>query len=265
MKSKTTTLTLILCLLGIGIFAHEFWLEPQKFILKVGEKINFRIFVGENFHGELVDFSEFKVQKFIHYSPVNEKNTKGQLSEKQLSDFLVFDTEGNHLIAFNNTNKFIGLPANQFNGYLKDDGLEYILAYRKEHHQLADNSREVYQRCAKTLLQVGNKHTDIYKKNTGMRLELIPDANPYETRNQKLTFQVLFDNKPVKDALVVVWHKGNNVKTTIQKYRSDTDGKISFSYVKKDRWMVSTVKMIENANKQEADWQSYWGSYTFGF
>jgi hypothetical protein len=29
--------------------------------------------------------------------------------------------------------------------------------------------------------------------------------------------------------------------------------------------MISTVKMIPHTDPKEADWQSFWGSYTFGF
>jgi uncharacterized GH25 family protein len=32
--------------------AHEFWLNPDKFIYKRGEKINIKFFVGEDFEGE---------------------------------------------------------------------------------------------------------------------------------------------------------------------------------------------------------------------
>ena len=265
MNTKKTTIVLVFSLLSTFLFAHEFWLEPQKFILKVGEKIGFRLFVGEDYHGEKVDFAKFKVEKFTHYTPETERNLNGNLTEEQVADFLKFDTEGNHLIAFNNSNKFIELEPKKFNDYLVGEGLESILELRKERNQLETKGREEYQRCAKTLLQVGKKHSDNYKINTGMRLELIPDVNPYESKSKQLVFQVLFDNQPLKNALVLVWHKNKSNLTTHQKYRTDADGKMRFSFIKKDRYMVSTVQMIEHTDKQKADWQSYWGSYTFGF
>jgi uncharacterized GH25 family protein len=260
---KKTTLILSLLTVTFLTFAHEFWLEPQKFLLSIGEKINFRVFVGENFTGENVDFSLFEIKKFSHYSGKDKKNINGQLTEQNLSDFLHFDTEGNHLIAFNNSNKHIELEAEKFNEYLKDDGLDNVAAYRKKHKELNKKGTEQYQRCVKTLVQVGNIHDDTYRINTGMRLEIIPEQNPY-TSDKSLTFNVLFDNKPLKNALVVVWQKG--VETPNKRnFRSDAKGQIKFSFEPKGIWMVSAVNMVRHTDTKEADWQSYWGSYTFGF
>ena len=167
------------------------------------------------------------------------------------------------MIALNNTNKHIELEADKFNDYLKEEGLDGVLAWRKAHNALDKKGREMYQRCVKTLLQVGKKHDEVYRQNTGMRLELIPQQNPYTTK-QSLTFQVLFDNKPIDKALVLVWQKGIE-KPELRKLRTDKSGKVSFSFEPKGIYMVSTVHMVPYSKPEEADWQSYWGSYTFGF
>ncbi|MDZ7933396.1 MAG: DUF4198 domain-containing protein [Emticicia sp.] len=259
---KIVILLSFLCL-TVAVFAHEFWLEPQKFLLSIGEKINFRIFVGENFMGEEVDFTKFEVTKFSHYTSKGEESTKGNLTEQNLSDFLKFETEGNHLIAFNNSNKHIELEAKAFNQYLKSDGLDNVAAFRKENGQLNKKGKEEYQRCVKTLLQVGNLHDETYRINTGMRLEIIPEQNPYAS-DKSLTFKVLFDNKPLKNTLVVVWQKG--IERPIKRnFRTDIEGKVNFSFQPKGIWMVSIVRMEPHPDPKIADWQSYWGSYTFGF
>jgi uncharacterized GH25 family protein len=260
---KKSVILLSLLFLTVVVFAHEFWLEPQKFLLSIGEKINFRVFVGENFTGEEVDFTKFEVTKFSHFTSKGEESEKGQLMEQNLSDFLKFETEGNHLIAFNNSNKHIELAAKEFNQYIKDDGLDNVAYFRKKNNQLNKKGREEYQRCVKTLLQVGSLHDETYLINTGMRLEIIPEQNPYSS-DKSLTFKVLFDNKPLKNASVVVWQKGID-QANKRNFRSNADGNISFSFEPKGVWMVSTVRMIPHPNPKIADWQSYWGSYTFGF
>ena len=137
------------------------------------------------------------------------------------------------------------------------------MAYRKKHKQLNKKGTEEYQRCVKTLLQVGNINDETYRINTGMRLEIIPEQNPY-TSDKSLTFKILFDNKPLKNALVVVWQKGIE-KLNKREFRSNADGKITFSFEPKGIWMVSSVNMVPHIKPIEADWQSYWSSYTFGF
>ncbi|RYY63415.1 MAG: DUF4198 domain-containing protein, partial [Chitinophagaceae bacterium] len=114
-------------------------------------------------------------------------------------------------------------------------------------------------------LMVGNKADSTYKVNTGMRLELIPSSNPYLiAKENKLGFTVLFDNLPVKNALVLAWNVVDN-KTSVKKYRTDAEGKVSFPVSAKGRWMISSVRMIPYTETKDADWQSFWGSYTFGF
>ena len=117
----------------------------------------------------------------------------------------------------------------------------------------------------KTLFQVGDVQDETYKQNTGMRLEVIALDNPYSVKDKKMIpFKVIFDNEVVTNALVLAWHSDKG-KTTVEKMRSNKDGEVNIPITKKGRWMISTVKMIPTTDNQKADYQSFWGSYTFGF
>jgi len=48
---KTVTILLLLSIIS-SLSAHEFWLNPGKFIYQRTGKINIRFHVGENFEGE---------------------------------------------------------------------------------------------------------------------------------------------------------------------------------------------------------------------
>jgi uncharacterized GH25 family protein len=265
-SNKTSLIFLCLCTITFASLAHEFWLLPQKFRLKINESIAIDINVGENFTGKYWGGKKDKIAKLTHYSQEGQEEILGSVAESNPNQIQVaFKTAGNHLIAFNNENKFIELEAPKFNEYLKEEGLDNALAFRKEQSLLDTKGRELYRRCVKTLLQVSDKQDDSYKINTGMRLELIPTANPYMKNTPKqLTFDVLFDNQIQANALVLVWQKVNG-KVNMKKYRSNADGKVNFPFEAKGKWMISTVKMIPHTDPKEADWQSFWGSYTFGF
>ncbi len=264
MKNKFLFTTPLLLVAGLCL-AHEFWLEPMKFWLKANEKTTLNIMVGENYQGEKADGTKFKIVQFKHFGKGIEQDFQQNRSKTDLALVNVaFATEGNHLLAFNNTNKFIELEANKFNDYLKEEGLDNALEVRTKNNLLNKNGREVYQRCVKTLFQVGNKQDETFARNTGMRLELIPSQNPYSQTVKQISFKVLFDNEPLSNALVLVWQKMKG-KTTVKKLRSDASGTVQFPLMHQGRWMVSTVRMIPHTNPTEADWQSYWGSYTFGY
>jgi uncharacterized GH25 family protein len=97
-----------------------------------------------------------------------------------------------------------------------------------------------------------------------MSLEILPSQNPYELKKaQYLDFEVLFQGKPLGKAIVKAWHQeGESV--TLNTQISDASGKVRFLVEPKGEWMISIVTMVES-KAEEVDWQSYWGSLTFGY
>ena len=261
----------LLSLAGLLLFcsialAHEFWLEPVKFWLRKNEKVRIDLMVGEDYRGEHSNGHKYKITKLDHYGNGQKRDVRSKVYGDSLSSIdISFATEGSHLVAFNNTSKFIELEATKFNEYLRTEGLDNVIKLREQSKDTLKAGRELYQRCVKTLVQVGNKTDDTYAINTGMRLEIIPSKNPYAQKSKgPLTFKILFNNKPLRNALVLAWHMVEG-KTTHETLRSDENGKITFLIDQTGKWMISAVHMTANNNVQEADWQSYWGSYTFGF
>jgi uncharacterized GH25 family protein len=71
-------------------------------------------------------------------------------------------------------------------------------------------------------------------------------------------------NKPLMNTLVKVWQHKNN-KTTKEDLTTDDKGEISFIVETAGEWMVSCVKMERLTDNSKAQWQSYWGSCTWGY
>ncbi|WP_159466927.1 DUF4198 domain-containing protein [Dyadobacter sp. 3J3] len=266
LKNRKTIVVVSLMLLATLGYAHEFWMEPMKFILKENEKVLINLMVGEDYQGEDSNGLKYKILKLDHYSGNTSTDIRATVKGDSLSSFdIIFTKPGNHLIAFNNTSKFIGLESGKFNDYLRSEGLDEILKLRLQKGDTLKPGRELYQRCVKTLVQVGGKNDQTFAINTGMKLEIIPKTNPYAvTENTPVTFKIMFLQKPVKNGLVLAWHVQNG-KATHQKLRSNAAGEVTFPISRTGKWMISTVHMTAHANSTEADWQSYWGSYTFGF
>ena len=145
-----------------------------------------------------------------------------------------------------------------------EDGIENIYELRKLNGEMDKPSKELYRRCAKTLIQVGNKFDETYQKNTQMPLEIIPLKNPYQMQvGDEITFKVLFNNQPLANKMVVAWHKTDTEKTTHEKLKTDDSGILKMKLEKSGYWMISTVHMIEVKNNLKANYQSFWGNLTF--
>jgi len=68
----------------------------------------------------------------------------------------------------------------------------------------------------------------------------------------------------LKKTKVKVWHKVNN-KISPAEYTTDNDGEIKIFLSPTGQWMVSAVKMIHLEDDPKAEWQSYWGTLTWGY
>jgi len=262
---KKTVLIGAALLLSAFLFAHEFWIEPEKFIYKWNESINLRFFVGENFEGANWTGNDSSVNTLrLYYSGVND-DLDGSISAA-IGDSLqlkVLD-EGTCVVALNTTNKFIQLDAEKFEEYLKEDGMEYIIEERKLRGFSAKPGREHYQRSVKTILQIGDEYTRAAQTRTRLPLDLVLTANPYQLRDSdSLGVQMFFRGKEMSNQLINIWHRIAD-STTRLSIRSDSSGIVKFPVNRSGKWMVSAVYM-EHSPIDSVDWQSYWGSCTWGY
>lgn len=266
---KKALISILLFLSVSLITAHEFWLEPEKFQYNWGERINLRLFVGENFEGSNWTGTKSSIQALqLHLSDATD-DLSGYIDSAagDSLQFAIYDP-GTYMISFHSNNKPITLEPAKFLEYLKEDGLDNAIAYREAHQETDSMGREYYQRSVKTLIQVGEQTSNVYKKATTLPLDIIPLDNPYDIKkgqgSREVRFKVLFQQKPLANQLMKIWQRrlGETIKTEL---RTDANGQLSIPVSPAGKWMVSTVKMERIEGNTEAQWQSYWGSCTFGY
>lgn len=259
-------ITSLLISFAVSAAAHEFWLQPDKFIYKKGDKATISFRVGENFEGDNWSGNRSKINFLFFYQNGIKKDIASSLSANNGDSLqLSLDKEGTAIIVYNGINSFIELEAAKFNAYLKEDGLHQAIEYRKQHGETDSMSHEAYQRSVKTILQVGKKYDTTFKLETNLPLDIIPATHPFKIKNkQAITFKILFQKKPLANHLIKLWHRVNNKTIFVEKI-SDKNGMATFSIDPKGKWMVSTVQMIRTDTVPKANWQSYWGSCTWGY
>lgn len=263
MRLRILFTTIILALSWLAQ-AHEFWLEPGKFVYNIGEKIEIKLKAGESFTGEAWDLSRHKIQNFTLYNKAGKQDLTAVANRAQNSTIeYLLNQQGTQVFTLESNQAFIELDAEKFNAYLEEDGLEYIIKEREKTNSTNKGAKEFYSRYAKLLVQVGKGTDDTYKRKTGMVLEIVPDANPYAiTSGDYLGCIVYYQGKPLPHTLVKVWsHVGNRI--FLQNIYTEDDGSIKFPVSSKGPWMVSTVKMIKS-EKPEVDYESMWASLVFG-
>ena len=243
--------------------AHEFWLQPAKFFLAPGERVDVRFMVGENFMGEPWDLTVHQIEKLDLYQTTGVLDVRDSVKATANNLRISLMDEGTSLLAMQSSNAKIELEAEKFNAYLTEDGQDDVLEVRRKTNSLNKPGKEFYSRYTKLLLQVGEKKNETYKKVVGFPIEIIPEKNPYLLKKgDPVRFTILFEGKPIFGAKVKVWNRFDN-RTTIQNIYTEKNGVIETHISNPGPWMVSVVKMVPSKDKG-ADWQSYWGSLVFG-
>jgi uncharacterized GH25 family protein len=246
--------------------SHEFWLQPDKYIYTRGEEINIHFLVGENFEGDNWASDSSRINSiYFYYGGVKDEIPADQFVEKGDSLQLRQYDEGTSMLTYNSKNSYIVLDSAKFNAYLLEDGLNDAIEYRKQHNETDSTGHEYYQRSVKTIIQVGGIKDETYKQLTSLPLDIIPQSHPYKlTDGANLSVKIVFQDEPMRNAAVKIWNRHNN-ETVKKDLITDENGFVSFPVSTNGRWMVSAVKMIRIDNNPVAQWQSYWGSCTWGY
>ena len=266
-------LTATLILFSAWAAAHEFWLQPTRFFAEPGDVIQVRTLVGEHFSGEPSEGKKNRIVQYKQYSALGETDLSPTLDGDNYADVAVkLARPGTHLLVFANTPKFIELAPDKFLEYLREDGLDNVIALRKQRGDTAKPGRELYQRCAKTLIQAGGQPDRAAVLSTSLPPDIVPVQNPYALKaGQRLDVQIKFLGKPLAAARVRYWVKNGAGSVQEEEVRSSSQGKAYFR-LRPGQTMISVVTMIPaeaelvaaQSAGQSAQWHSYWGSLTFG-
>jgi len=267
-KSRQLLLSVaMLFTLPCVLAAHDYWFKPETFFTAANTSVKVRLFVGDEFKIEEERvLQKEKTDSFQMFSAAQTQDMLAAGQEGQTPAAVVkVGAEGNYLIAMNRKASFIELKAAKFKSYLAEEGLEEIIAERERRGESNMDGRERYSRCLKSLLQVGERHDDIYKRALGQRLEIIPQSNPYQLqRGDSLKVRVTFEGKPLSAGAKVFAYNRDGEAISEQSQRIAGDGMATFKIDKAGEWLVRLVYMRRCGKCTDADWESFWGAYSFG-
>ena len=258
---------LLSALLGLASAAqaHEFWMMPERFSPPVRGEVEMALRVGENFVGDPVGFGRPMAESLRWFRQAGMVALTPQLPDhlEQDSVALAFDRPGAQLIVLDTRPFTITLPPDTFNAYLREEGLEHVMAQRKAAGQDGQPGRERYRRHVKTLLSVGGQSDASYGVRAGQTLEILPLADPQRLRpGDALKLQVLFNGQPLQGALVKVWNQ-RGAQLSVLRTRTDAAGLSTTTLPWAGVWMASVVHMVTATDTQDFDWDSHWGNLTF--
>jgi uncharacterized GH25 family protein len=261
---RTTISALTVVMLAMSpALSHEFWIEPEDYSIAEGDKIRADIKVGQDFKGDAFPFIASRFVTFQRHDLLGDTDIEGMAGDlPALSQ--TPRTTGLTLFTYLSTERRLTFTDwEKFTSYLDYEGLDAIPARHVARGLPRDRIREIYIRCAKTLVNVG---PDMAGKDraTGMPLELVAQQNPGTiSPGEDMRFRLLWQGTPLPDTQVALFRKGSqDIEATRALTRTDADGYASFTLAAGGTYLASAVHMIEPAADSNTDWQSYWASLT---
>ncbi len=157
MKSKLLPTMICAMLLSANAFAHEYWFEPETFFSAPGQKTVVHLYVGDGLTKDREErpFQLAKTTMFQLFSIPKTWDLKTSLVDEALPIYnFSADRAGNYLLAMERNWSYIKLEPQKFADYLREDGMEYIIAERERIGESAKEGRERYSRFIKSAERV---------------------------------------------------------------------------------------------------------------
>jgi uncharacterized GH25 family protein len=252
---------LAIALSRASLLAHDMWIDPTTFSPDSGQIVGVRLRVGQDLLGDPIARDPALINQFIFEDGTGRKPLVGR-DGADPAGFLRVATPGLLVIGYHSNPSAVELTPEKFNQYLKEEGLDAVAALRARRNETGARAREIFSRCAKSLVLSGSPSEKQGDRTLGFTLELVAERNPYTLgAGQELPVRLTYETRPLAGALVVAMNRQNpSEKLTA---RTDNDGRVRFPLRPGGMWLIKAVHMIPAAAGTNAEWASYWASLTF--
>ena len=159
--------------------------------------------------------------------------------------------------------RLIDMTAEEFNAYLKEDGIEQALAERTANGKLNQAAKERYAKYVKALIQVGDARSATFNTILGHQAELVPINNPYFLRAGG-TFEVraFVKGKPLPRYAIYAGGFDGKAEIPQQRMVTDEQGVARVQLTRAGAWYVKFIHM-EEVTDGTATHESRWATVSF--
>ena len=241
----------ILCL-GTSARAHDFWVNPDSFVVSVGASTALGMQVG---HGDARRTSMIpsrRIKRFAAWTPggdVIDLRNDGRLAPAEPGlHVLVLETDADALSH---------LPADRFDAYVREEGLWPAASARGR------DVFERYRRVAKALVQAGapgEGSQDLATKRLGLPLEIVLVTPPAD--GGMLTAQVIHQSRPLARALVKLTDLDHDAQPVAAQV-TDGEGLVRLRRPPPGHWLLNVVWTTPLDGAEGIDFDTIFSSLSF--
>ena len=246
------------CFTSSLLYAHEFWLVPHGKIQQ-DKTVSISARVGAVWPGEQIVRLPNMVESLqVYYgNSAKGQSLTGRDNSHVFGHYKVTQPKTQTVI-LTTRNFSLKLSANEFNAYLREEGLNDTLEFRKKYQLLNDPSHEVFSRIAKTIPYVGQDNSYQHVFNLPLEISILSAPTNYKI-GQKFIIKVTALGKPLSNQFVKA--QLQDQKSELLTTRTNQQGIATFYLPKKGFWRWSTVS-VQPISYGDVQWKSIWSSTT---
>ena len=279
MKRRAMTIAAASALtIGVAVVvadAHDLFLRPRDFVVRVGSEVQVRVLNG-TFTTSEAAVARGRLRDLTVAGPdgISHPDRAGWSDAGKESQWRVsLKQPGTHVLGASLDPKTIRLTGTEFDGYLKEEGLPDILAARRAARQLGDSAHERYAKHVKAVVKVEGGQSAAASADTAYRMvlgypaELVPLDDPYRLRaGGTLRLRALVDGRPVANQVVQAGGRTTSGQRIAQReVRTDSAGVARFRMDTRGTWYAKFISMrpVPASAGDSVTHESKWATLTF--
>jgi len=255
---------------ALAASAHEMFLKPQSFYLAPNTNTAVALYNGTFDKSENPVTRERMGDVSIMVGGKVSHPGAGLWRDDKVTSYLgvAVKEPGTYVVGVSTKPKIIELSADNFEAYLKHDGIEDVLKARQAARAPRTSVRERYSKHVRTILQVGSTQTNDFSRPLGYPAEILIQQNPAALKvGDTLSFKALYKGQAMKGQLVYAsfegfhGHSADGGHINAVRLRTDAAGMGSFKITRPGKWYVTLINMQKATG--DADYESNWSTVTF--
>jgi uncharacterized GH25 family protein len=264
MRTRIALGLTIAALATVPLSAHDFWLAALNWTPVPGTPVTITAGVGEKFptrtnlRARANWLAQWRVIGATGDVRVTKEFRRDNLVE---ATDVTLPSPGAYLGVAIVSAQVIEMKAQEFTDYLKEEGLDSVIAARQAAGEADKPAKEKYARYAKVAIRSGAGSGAHLTRPAGLAAEFIPATDPTSVRpGGSLTVQLIADGKPVAGAEISAVNDEKLVRAM-----TDSQGRATFTIDRPAAWLIKTVHMVRlpQTGTPEADWESFWVTLAF--
>ena len=266
MRKQLVAAAILLVASATLLLAHDLFLKLDRYFVPPNASVRVAVLNGTFVASE----GAVRPERLLDLSVVGpaERRTIPRTSWQPSGDttWLTVQTgaPGTYVIGASLSPRQIALSGEDFNSYLKEDGIPDVLEARRRDDELERPARERYAKHVKALIQVGEARSEHFATELGYPAELVPLDNPYAlARGGPLRVRTLVDGQATANQFVLYGGRTpNGARLEQRSVRSDSAGVARIPLRGPGVWYVKFINMARTPG-DTVDYESKWATLTF--